>query len=115
VGGQQLDGARRRSRLIRLARQRPWSVLRTDWLDLPIGQDACHANLTWMNFAESFDLCLRGVSLHVAGCVDDRARLEGIVTRVFVDHLHVLVGRMGDCEKLDLLLSAADRLIEREA
>jgi hypothetical protein len=57
----------------------------------------------------------RPASYHVVRCVDDRARLESIVTEVFVDNLDILVSHLGDCDKLDRLLSAADRLIERGA
>lgn len=101
--------------MARRNRQLPWSVLQTEWLDVPIGRGAGHANPTWMAFSESFDVCLRGVSLHVARCVEDRARLERIVTEVVVENLDILVSQLGDSDKLDRLLSEAERLIEREA
>lgn len=97
----------------RVNRRLPWSMLQTEWLDVPVGQDPGQANPTWMAFSESFDACLTGVSLHVARCVDDRARLESIVTEVFVGSLDILVSHLGDDEKLDRLLTAADLLIER--
>ena len=92
-------------------RRLPWSLLQTEWLAVPVGRTAGHATPTWMAFSESFDVCLRDVSRHVARAVDDRARVERIVTEVLVDNLDVLVSPLGDREKLGRLLTAADLLI----
>lgn len=90
-----------------------WSLLRTQWLDVPIGEAVGSGNPTWGAFSESFDACLRGVSCHVARCVGDRARLESIVTEVFVDNLDVLVSPLEKRDKLRRLLALADLLLER--
>jgi hypothetical protein len=44
----------------------------------------------------------------------DRARMESVVTKVFVDNLDVLVSDDGDREKLRRLAAAADLLLEGE-
>jgi len=45
--------------------------------------------------------------------VGDRARLESVVTELFVDSLDVLVSDFGNREKLRCLSSEADLLPER--
>jgi hypothetical protein len=111
-----MDGAgqgdeKRVESLTGFARQLPWSLLQTQWLDVPIGEGAHDATLTWGAFSETFDACLRGVSLHVVRRVDDRARLECVVTQVLVDNLDVLVSQLADRDKLHRLLTAADLLL----
>lgn len=98
-----------------LARRQPWSLLKVQWLDVPIEKGADSANLTWQAFSETFGVCLWGVSDYVARRVDDRALLESLVTKVFVDNPEVLVSRDEDREKLRRLLTAADLLLEGEA
>lgn len=103
----------KRTRPVRgLGRQRSWSLLETQWLDVPVGEDARYANLSWGAFAEAFDVCLQGVSAHVARRVDDQVRLGSVVTEVFTGNLDVLVSPLGNRDKLQRLLAAADRLIE---
>lgn len=97
------------------AGRRQWSLLQVQSLDVPIERGTHSADLTWQAFSETFGVCLRAVSDHVARCVDDRALLKSIVTRVFVDNLGVLVCPDEDREKLRRLLAAADRLLEGEA
>lgn len=92
----------------------PWSVLQTQWLDLPIGKAASDASPTWEAFSDAFEVCLQGVSLHVTRFVDDRASVESLVTVVFVDNLDVLVSQLGIRDKLDRLRTAADRLLESQ-
>lgn len=96
-------------------RRPPWSLLRTQWLDVPTGADAGHANLTWAAFSEVFEGCLQGVARHVGRRVDDRSSLEAVVTAVLVDNLDVLVSPLGEQERLGRLFAAADRLIARRA
>ena len=91
----------------------PWSLLQTQWLDVPIEMDPGAAPQTWEAFSEIFDVCLSEVSSHVARYVDDRVRLGRVVTEVFVDNLDVLVSHLGDHDKLHRLLVAADRVLER--
>jgi hypothetical protein len=95
------------------ARRSPWSVLRTPWLDIPTAKDPGQADLTWSALSETLESCLRGITLHVARCVDDRAQLESVVTEVFVGNLDLLVSHLGDREKLRCLSAAADLLLER--
>jgi len=94
------------------AERPPWSLLQTQWLDVPIRVGADHANPTWEAFSASFDVCLQGVHLHLARRVSDRAHLESAVTEVLVDHLDILVSQLGNQEKLRHLLAIADRLLE---
>ena len=94
-------------------RRVPWSLLKTQWLDVPIGADAGRACPTWRDFSEGFERCLRGVSLHVSRRVDDRTCLESVVTEVVVDNLHLIVSQLGEREKLDRLLAAADLVLVR--
>jgi hypothetical protein len=94
-------------------RQSPWSLLQTQWLDVPIGQDVNHANSTWGAFSEAFESCLLEVSSHVGQRSNDRAGLESVVTEVFVGNLDVLVSSLGNQEKVGRLLAAADRLMAR--
>jgi len=89
-------------------------VLRTLWLDVPIGREPGHANPTWGALSETLEACLRGITLHVARRVDERARLESVVTEIFVGNLDLLVSHVGDQEKLRSLSAAADLLLERE-
>lgn len=96
-------------------RRSPWSLLRTPWLNVPIGTDPVHAGLTWRAFSEVFEGCLRDVARHVGRRVDDRSSLEGIVTAVLVDNLDILVSSLGEQERLGRLLTAADLLIARRA
>jgi len=91
----------------------PWSLLKTQWLDVPIGKNADQVNLTWGDFSQRFDACLRGVSLHFARWVEDRARLESLVTEVLIDNLGILVSDLGESDLLRSLCEAADRLLER--
>jgi len=90
-------------------------VLQTQWLDVPIGRNPDHAELTWGAFSETLDTCLQGITLHVARCVNDRARLESVVTELFVGNLDVLVSPLADREKLRCLRTAADLMLERRA
>jgi hypothetical protein len=90
---------------------RIWSLLQTQWLDVPIGRSVSRANPTWGAFSEAFESCLLGVSLHVGRHVGDRTDLESVVTEVFIDNLDVLASPLGEQEKLVRLLAAADRLI----
>jgi hypothetical protein len=53
--------------------------------------------------------------LHVGPRVADREGLEGIVTEVVVENLHLIVSPLAEREKLDRLLVAADLLIARRA
>jgi hypothetical protein len=101
--------------LIAAVRRLPWSLLRAQWLDIPIVVPDEHARLTWGAFAEGFERCLRDVSLHVSQRVADRKGLEGIVTEVIVDHLDLLASLLGESEKRDRLLVAADLLIAQVA
>jgi hypothetical protein len=94
-------------------RQVPWSLLQTEWLDVPIGADC--VNLTWGTFSEGLESCLRDVSLHVSRRLKGHERLESVVTDVVVENLHLFVSQLGQREKLDRLLIAADRLIARGA
>ena len=96
-------------------RRLPWSLLQTQWLDVPIGADVGRASLTWGAFSEGFERCLRGVSLHVSQRVDDRRCLESVVTEVVVDNLHLLVSQLAEQEKLDRLRAAANLLLARRA
>ena len=96
-------------------RQLPWSLLRTKWLDVPVAAGVGQQNPTWGMFSESFERCLRDVSLHVGPRVADREGLEGVVTEVVVENLHLLVSQLGEREKIDHLLLAADLLIARRA
>jgi hypothetical protein len=96
-------------------RSQLWSLLQTQWLDVPIEEGVGYAHLTWGGFSEIFEACLQGVYRHVDRRVKDRSSLEGVVTAVFVENLHVLVSPLGEQAKLGLLLAAADRLIVRTA
>jgi hypothetical protein len=96
-------------------RRAPWSLLQAQWLDVPINKDTNHASPTWEVFSETFGVCLWGVSEHLSRRVDDRRRLESLVTRVLVDNLEVLASHDGDREKLHRLLTAADLLLDEEA
>ena len=96
-------------------RRLPWSLLQTQWLDVPISAEVEGAIPTWGVFSESFERCLRNVSLHVSQCVEDRTCLESVVTEVVVGNLLVLVSQLGEQEKLDRLFVAADHLIARRA
>jgi hypothetical protein len=95
-------------------RRLPWSLLRARWLDLPIAALDEHAP-TWGVFSEDFDRCLRDVSLHVSQRVSDREGLAGVVTKVVVENLDLLVSLLGESEKRDRLLEAADLVIARRA
>jgi len=92
---------------------RIWSLLQTQWLDVPIGRDVSRANPTWGAFSEAFASCLLGVSLHVGRRVSDRTGLESVVTEVFIENLDVLASPLGEQEKLGRLLAAADLLIAK--
>ena len=70
---------------------------------------------TWATFAERFERSLQVVSLHVGQRMTDREGLAGVVTRVVVENLHLLVSQLGEREKRDRLLEAADLLIARRA
>lgn len=94
---------------------RIWSLLQTQWLDVPIGRDVSCANPTWGAFSEVFESCLLGVSLHVGRRVNDRTGLESVVTEVFIENLDVLASPLGEQEKLVRLLAAADLLIAKRA
>jgi hypothetical protein len=97
------------------ARRLPWSLLRAQWLDVPVVADVGQAFPTWGVFSEAFERCLRAVSLHVGPRIADREGLEGVVTEVVVENLHLLVSQLAEREKLDRLLVAADLLIARRA
>jgi len=101
--------------LTAVARRLPWSLLQTQWLDVPISADVGRASLTCGAFSEGFERCLRGVSLHVSQRIDDRTCLESVVTEVVVDNLHLLVSQLAEREKLDRLRVAANLLIARRA
>jgi hypothetical protein len=110
-----VDAAKQVGSLSAAVRRLPWSLLKTQWLEVPIGADAGRASPTWGAFSEGFERCLRGVSLHVSRRVGDRTCLESVVTEVVVDNLHLIVSQLGEREKLDRLLVAADLLIARRA
>jgi hypothetical protein len=95
------------------ARRLPWSLLRAQWLDVPIAALDAHARPTWGAFSEVFLRCLQEVSSHVSQRVTDREVLEGVVTEVVVENLDLLVSRLGEREKCDRLLVVADLLIAR--
>lgn len=97
------------------ARRLPWSLLRAHWLDVPVAADVGQAGITWGAFSEGFERCLRAVSFHVGQRVTDREGLEGVVTAVVVENLHLIVSQLGEREKRDRLLVAADLLIARRA
>jgi hypothetical protein len=109
------DATRQVGSLSAAVRRLPWSLLQTQWLDVPIGANVGRASLTWGAFSEGFERCLRGVSLHVSQRVDDRRCLESVVTEVVVDNLHLLVSQLAEREKLDRLRVAANLLIARRA
>jgi hypothetical protein len=109
------DRAKQARSLTAAVRRMPWSLLRAKWLDVPIAADVGQACPTWATFAEGFERCLRDVSLHVGQRVTDREGLEGVVTEVVVENLHLLASQLGQREKLDRLLVAADLLIARRA
>jgi hypothetical protein len=94
---------------------RIWSLLQTQWLDVPIGRDVHGVSPTWGSFSEAFESCLLGVSLHVGPRVNDRTGLASVVTEVFIENLGVLASPLGEPEKLGRLLAAADLLIARRA
>jgi hypothetical protein len=100
--------------LIAAARRLPWSLLQAQWLDVPVGADVGQAVPNWATFSEGFERCLLAVSLHVGQRVADREGLEGVVTEVVVQNLHLLVSQLAE-KKLDRLLVAADLLIARRA
>lgn len=99
--------------LTAIVQRPPWSLLQTQWLDIPIGRRVSHDDLTWGAFSESFDGYLHAVSRYVSRGVKDGADVAGIVTEVLVENLAVLVAPIGDPEKLRRLLCAADLLIDR--
>ena len=101
--------------LTAVARRLPWSLLRAQWLDVPVAADVEHECPTWATFAEGFERCLRDISLQVGQRVTDREGLEGVVTEVIVENLHLFVSQLGEREKRDRLLVAADLLIARTA
>ena len=96
-------------------RRLPWSLLQTQWLDVPVGLGVERTNPTWGAFSEDLGRCLEVVSAHVRRRVRDRACLEDVLTDVVVENLHLLVLPLGEREKLDRLLAAADLLITRRA
>ncbi len=109
------NGAKRVEPLTVSIRRPLWSLLQTQWLDVPIAGHPGHVKPTWGAFSEVFEDCLQGVYRHVSRRVGDRAGLQGIVTGVFVENLDVLVSQLGTQEKLRRLLLAADVLIARRA
>ena len=109
------DGANQARSLTAAVPRPPWSLLRAKWLDVPIAVDVGHGCPTWGAFSEGFERCLRDVSLHVGQRVTDRDGLEGVVTEVVVENLHLIVSQLGEREKRDQLLAAADLLIARRA
>jgi len=96
------------------ARRLPWSLLQAQWLDVPVA-GVGQVRPTWADFVEGLERCLRDVSLHVGQRVTDREGLERVVTDVVVENLHLLVSKLGEREKRDRLLVAADLLIARRA
>jgi hypothetical protein len=109
------DGAKQVRSLTAAVRRLPWSLLQAQWLDLPIGAEGGYTPPTWGAFSEGFERCLRGLSLHVCGRVNNRECLEDVVTEVVVENLHLLVSQLGEGEKLDRLLVAADLLMTSPA
>ena len=97
------------------SRRLPWSLLRTEWLHIPVSPDAGRASPTWGVFAERFERCLRSVSSYVSQRVNDRERLERVVTEVVAENLHLLVAQLDAREELACLMAAADRLIVQRA
>ena len=96
-------------------RDLPWSLLRTRWLDVPVGPKIGHASLSWGAFSEGLERSLEGVSRHIRRRVPDRERLERVVTEVIVGNLHVLVSPLGERAKLERLIAAADRVIAQRS
>jgi hypothetical protein len=86
-------------------------LLRRQWLDIPLGRRGGRRGPTWGVIAERFDRCLGRLAFYVGKRVDDRGRVERIVTEVLEANLRLLVAEHDELEELRRLRAAADRRI----
>jgi hypothetical protein len=94
-----------------LGAHRARSLLRRQWLDVPLCRRAGRRGPTWGELAERFERCLGRLAFYVGKRVNDRQSAERIVSAVLEANLRLLVVEHDELEELRRLRAAADRLI----